>query len=154
MKKRPIRQVNQIVAQDGGALSVLATAQAWAGLVGEWIAQRSRPVAFRKGVLTIGADSPVLANELKLQAESEGWLEALNQALDRARITELKFKTAGAPAAAPRSKAPASKPLPPPQPARRLSQEELDRAQTELDQVADPELRARLLRLRRLAQPD
>ncbi len=138
---------------EAAAAAVLAVNRIWPEVVGSWIAERSRPIAFKKGVLTIGAESPALANELTFMAEEGGFVRKLNDALGRKIVTEIRFKTAAEPKTGARSAA--AHRLPPPiRPVQPLDPAARAEAEAKLAHVEDPELREILLRLRLKARSE
>lgn len=72
-------------------------ARVWEEAVGEYgsyIAERTRPVSLRSGVLTVGCTEAVVADALAL--ESERVLQRLNERLNGEPVTRLRCVTAGA----------------------------------------------------------
>jgi predicted nucleic acid-binding Zn ribbon protein len=124
-------------------LSVLELERRWVELVGEVAAGRCWPAGFRKGCLTVAADSPTWAQELDfLKADLLARITAL---LGPGLVTELKFKTGRPKGRRPGPARPARIAPPPPPPP---SPELRARLEAELARLKDPELRATLLRLR------
>jgi predicted nucleic acid-binding Zn ribbon protein len=92
---RPLSATLEALAHRLAPETVLAEAQAaWSDTVGEAIAERSRPVAERAGVLTISCESSVWAQELDLMGDAI--LERLNERLEGGRIGRLRC-VAGSP---------------------------------------------------------
>jgi predicted nucleic acid-binding Zn ribbon protein len=69
--------------------SLLAEVQAaWAGAVGELVAQEAKPASERAGTLTVTCSAGVWAQELELMSETI--IERLNVVLTRGRIKDLR----------------------------------------------------------------
>jgi predicted nucleic acid-binding Zn ribbon protein len=86
---RPLSSTLQALAHRLAPQTVLAEAQAaWSDAVGAAIAERSRPVAERAGVLTISCESSVWAQELHLMGDAI--LERLNRRLSSGQIARLR----------------------------------------------------------------
>ena len=92
---RPLSSTLEALAHRLAPETMLAAAQAaWSDAVGAAIAERSRPVAERGGVLTISCESSVWAQELDLMGDAI--LERLNERLGSGRIARLRC-VAGSP---------------------------------------------------------
>ncbi len=68
---------------------------AWAAVVGEYVAQRARPERLRAGVLTVACTEAVVADTLALEAEDV--LRRLNETLGEDPITRLRCVVSAAP---------------------------------------------------------
>jgi predicted nucleic acid-binding Zn ribbon protein len=65
---------------------------AWPAVVGEPVAAETRPTTLARGRLTVETSSPALSHQLRLQAQII--IDALNQRLGEAVVTELHFRLA------------------------------------------------------------
>src|SRR5688572_19364497 len=73
------------------ATLLAAVERAWPEAVGEAIAEVSRPVAERGGVVTVACSAAVWAQEIDLM--SELLVERLNEALPRPAVTGLRVQS-------------------------------------------------------------
>ena len=127
-----------------GLMTILGLSQVWPRVVGDLAAEHSRPAAFRKGILTVAADSPAWAQELDfLTLRIQERLEAI---LGPGVVTELRFKAGQGRTKKKNRTKKAKAPPPPPEPA--PDPELLADLEKELSRIKDPELKETLLRLR------
>ncbi len=112
----------------------------WDKAVGQPIASKARPAAFRQGVLTVAVTSAPWMQQLGFLKQQ--LMDAVNNALGEEMITEIQLR--------------AGTPLPPPSPPappfrrlnRQLSPEEEARIQREAAAIPDEELRAAIIHCR------
>lgn len=109
----------------------------WDKAVGQPLASKARPAAFREGVLTVVVSSAPWMQQLGFLKRQI--IESVNSALGEDLVTEIYLK-AGRPI-------PSPPPLRPPRrPARHLTTEELTRIEQEASAIPDEELRAAFTR--------
>ena len=106
----------------------------WDHAVGEPIASKARPAAFREGVLTVSVTSAPWMQQLGFLKRQ--LMEAVNKALGEELITEIYLK-AGRP-----SPVTTPPPAPPRRLHRQLTPEEITRVEQEASIIPDDELRA------------
>ena len=105
----------------------------WDQAVGEPIASKARPAAFREGVLTVAVSSAPWMQQLGFLKQQ--MIEAVNRALGEDLVTDIYLKAGRI--------APPPPPLPPTRrPARQLTPEEQARIEQEAASIPDEELRA------------
>lgn len=112
----------------------------WDKAVGQAIASKARPAAFRKGILTVAVTSSPWMQQLGFLKQQ--LMDAVNEALGEKMVTEIQLR-AGTPM-------PAPTPAPPPfrRPTRQLSSEEEARIQKEAAGIPDEELRTAFIHCR------
>lgn len=122
----------------GRRLRESAVWRVWDKAVGEPIASKARPVAFRDGVLTVSVISGPWLQQLSFLKQQ--LIEAVNSALGEPLVEEMYLKAGRMPAAsAPRQPAPRSA-------GRELSQSEYERITLEASAIPDEELRCAFIR--------
>jgi hypothetical protein len=112
--------------------------QVWGETVGEQIAGKSQPAAFRDGTLTVRVSGSAWLQQLSLMKQDI--IQQLNAAVGEPLVTDIFFKQGSLPGQPEQSEKPA--PL-----KRKLSEAEKQRLAELAAPVADPELRAALMAL-------
>ncbi len=141
-------QVGKLLKQvlgDKGMDDRLSRYQAWLvwdKIVGEQIANRARPLRFRKGVLEVQVDHPVWMQQLQMLKPKI--LEKLNQQLPNADITDIYLRKAPTPTS---NRQPPPEPEPPKWQEAQLTEEEKQQIEEQLKPLKDSELRAEMRRL-------
>ncbi len=106
----------------------------WDKAVGQPIASKARPSAFRQGILTVAVTSAPWMQQLGFLKQQ--LIEAVNGALGEEMVTEIYLKAGTLPPL------PAPPPPRPPRMVRQLTGEEQSRIQQEAATIPDEELRA------------
>jgi predicted nucleic acid-binding Zn ribbon protein len=93
---RPLSKALEGVVPDVAPDTLLARVQAaWKGVAGERLAETAAPVSERDGVVTVGCESGIWAQELDLLAPD--LLAGLETALGGRSVTKLRFVVGSAP---------------------------------------------------------
>lgn len=149
--RAPMKQAERVgsvlkqVLGDKGMNDRLSRYQAWLvwdKVVGEQIANRARPLRFRKGVLEVQVDHPVWMQQLQMLKPKI--LEKLNHQLPNADITDIYLRKAPTPYANNKTVA---EPEPPKWQEAQLTEAEQQQIEKQFDSIQDPELREEMQRL-------
>ena len=123
----------------GKRLRESAIWRVWDQAVGQQIASKAHPAAFRDGTLTVAVTSAPWMQQLGFLKRQI--MEAVNRALGEELVTEVYFKAGRV--------SPPPPPLPPPRrQTRHLTPEELAGIEQEAVAIPDEELRAAFIRFR------
>jgi hypothetical protein len=149
--RAPMKQAERVgallkqVLGDKGMDDRLSRYQAWLvwdKVVGEQIANRARPLRFRKGVLEVQVDHPVWMQQLQMLKPKI--LEKLNHQLPNADITDIYLRRAPTPYA---NNKQVSEPEPPKWQETQLTEAEQQQIEKQFDSIQDSELREEMQRL-------
>lgn len=149
--RAPMKQAERVgtllkqVLGDKGMDDRLSRYQAWLvwdKVVGEQIANRARPLRFRKGVLEVQVDHPVWMQQLQMLKPKI--LEKLNQQLPNADITDIYLRKAPNPYTKRQS---TQEPEPPKWQQAQLTEAEEQQIEKLLEPIKDSELRDEMRRL-------